>query len=197
MMSRRVIRIVPVVLIVIGIFVLAEMGPSSTDIRVDCGDLRFRYLGVPLSYEYMPEPQRSVLLNNSAHIAKPWVSLGSGGKPGSKTYKDAAIWRIYFYQDTAWASVDRGLLNEILNDVRALLLKKTPSGKQSNMALSLISDPDIVDTDKNIIKSDWEKSPIVKEYISIHNKLHPDARETTPLTAGGGVKRLMRTLTFG
>jgi len=88
-------------------FCAPVLGPSSADIRVDTGDLRYRYFGIPLQYRRMQEPQRTSLLALAARsdVLRPeWYqcadyTLGS-------SHDRAHCCRNHYFQITPWIAED-------------------------------------------------------------------------------------------
>src|SRR4051794_30927178 len=56
-------------LAIVALMTISGRALTSADIRLDTGDLRYRYFGIPIVYEKMPEPQRTRLLALTAGSA--------------------------------------------------------------------------------------------------------------------------------
>ncbi len=93
-------------------------GPTSGEIRLDTGDLRYCYFGIPFSYSRMPEPQRSRLLSLSAgsSILKPqWFTCVTYPLTGSNN-PDLMV-EGFYSRATAWIPVDPKLAQMIVEDI--------------------------------------------------------------------------------
>jgi len=108
---------------------------TSADIRLDTGDLRYRYLGVPLFYSRMREPQRSQLLAlaaNSKVLLPEWYTCANFPLKSSNL-EDLMCRSRYFYA-SAWAKEDPQLARMMLeNFARGIT---TPSAAQGSGLLS-------------------------------------------------------------
>jgi len=76
-------------------------GPfTSAQVRLDTGDLRYRFYGIPIHYRPMPEPYRSALLRTAGRSTKlparwEWIQFGGPHNPDSMCqhgYMYAACW---------------------------------------------------------------------------------------------------------
>jgi hypothetical protein len=113
---HRILGIIAVILALTAILLFsAALGPTSVEIRLDTGDLRYFYFGIPLDYEKMPEPARSQLLSlaSQSSILKPqWHSIpmreGSNNVDGMYFgfYRRAAAWVVVDPRIARWAAED-------------------------------------------------------------------------------------------
>ncbi|HUU95110.1 MAG TPA: hypothetical protein VM487_05175 [Phycisphaerae bacterium] len=90
----------------------------SGQIRLDTGDLRYRFLGVPFRYDAMPEPERSMLLSlaqESDRLSSEWRTCVRYPLPTSNN--PDVMCRGYYVYATAWIGVDRRLARLALEDV--------------------------------------------------------------------------------
>ena len=65
--------VVPLLFVMFYLF----MGPTSGQIRLDTGDLRYCWFGIPVYYDRMPEPERSklgTLARRSPAVPAKWVT---------------------------------------------------------------------------------------------------------------------------
>src|SRR4051794_11018966 len=101
-------RVIGLGVLLVAVGIILRGGPlTSADIRLDTGDLRYRYLGVPLSYERMPEPQRSRLLALAAgsNVLRPeWHTCATFPKVGSNN--PDRMCRGWYFQASVWAAED-------------------------------------------------------------------------------------------
>lgn len=111
------------VVAVLAIAFLSGYGVSG-QVRLDSGDLRYRFLGIPYRHERMPEPQRSLLLSiaESSEILKAeWHTCACYPLPTSN-HTDWMCRRFY-YHATAWVSVDPSLARLIVEDVASYVIE--------------------------------------------------------------------------
>lgn len=104
------------------------IGPTSADIRLDTGDLRYRYLGIVPVYERMAEPYRSRLLAlavDSEHMEDRWVRLDDYPPTGSNNI-DGMCWGKYA-KLSAWALEDEQVARVLAHDL-ASWIRTTNAG---------------------------------------------------------------------
>jgi hypothetical protein len=102
----------------IAVVVYFSLGPTSADMRLDTGDLRYRYMGIPIVYERMPEPQRSRLLQltqGSRVCAPTWEQCASF--PLHTSNNPDAMCRGFYMRIDAWIDVDKKLALAGVEDI--------------------------------------------------------------------------------
>ena len=169
---RSPFRLTPrqVIVLCILLFALAVFlrgGPlTSADIRLDTGDLRYRYLGIPLVYERMPEPARSQLLAlaaNSKVLRPEWCKCAAF--PLRTSNNEDAMCRGWYYKAWVWAAQDPQLARLMLEDV-ASSIATTNATQGSSASVGLLSgffvQPDA--TGKWVVKQGWRQDEEVMEY---------------------------------
>jgi hypothetical protein len=115
--------------ILIGLLILGYgviHGPRNGQIRLDTGDLRYCWWGIPLEYDEMPEPQRSkivALAKKSSAVPAIWVMCVRYPKD---TTNNLDIMYQGFYRRIAWqAGEDPDLAKWQLEDVAATIQNPT------------------------------------------------------------------------
>ncbi len=139
---------------------LITVGPiTSADIRLDTGDLRYRFFGIPLKYHRMGEPARSILLRlaSKSSVLKPeWHTCATYPLPSSNN-SDLMCSGFYVYA-TVWAKQDPKLAQRMLEDV-ATYIRRTNATHGLPDSCTLLS-PFFITEDnagKLVLKPDWRK----------------------------------------
>jgi hypothetical protein len=105
------------ILFAVGLFLFQDSLLTSADIRIDTGDLRYRYLGIPLVYRRMPEPERSLILKlgNGSTILRPeWRTCRV--YPGGRNNTDLMC--LDFYAEVnVWGKEDPHLARLMVEDI--------------------------------------------------------------------------------
>jgi hypothetical protein len=97
--------------IVVGWILL--VGATGAQFRLDTGDWRYTYFGIPGNTRRMPEPERSTILSlaaGSAVLKSEWVSVPHHQGPDSQ-----GCFKI-FYRAARWARVNRQMSQALLED---------------------------------------------------------------------------------
>lgn len=103
---------------VVALMTISGRALTSADIRLDSGDLRYRYFGIPIVYERMPEPQRTRLLAltaGSSVCRDVWRQCAVF--PLRTTNNSDAMCRGFYLKIDAWIDVDRALARAGIEDV--------------------------------------------------------------------------------
>lgn len=99
--------------IIIGRIVL--FGPTGAQFRLDTGDLRYTYFGIPGDTHRTSEPERSTIVSlaaGSAVLKPEWVSV-----PYDRTHGPQWFSQHLFYRAAHWAVVDRQMSKALLEDI--------------------------------------------------------------------------------
>jgi hypothetical protein len=160
-------------------------GPlTSADIRLDTGDLRYRYFGVPLAYRPMSEPERTVIQSLAAqsNLLRPeWVKCAT--YPLRTTNNTDLMCQTFYAGGAAWAKEDRQLAQHLLEDL-ATYVNKTHARKGLPDSCLLLSGF-LVQWDNNgkrVVKSNWRNDPDVVRYLhSINYTPAPATRSSDPI----------------
>jgi len=142
---------------------IGQYGLTSTDIRLDTGDLRDRYFGIPLVYYRMSEPQRSRLLQltqGSGVCTPTWKQCATYPLPTSNN--TALMCQYFYFSMDAWIPVDKKLARAGVEDVaRYIIETKAQSGLPKSMPLILKA---FYTDDVSRIDAEWHEDPRIKEY---------------------------------
>lgn len=138
-------------------------GPSA-EIRLDTGDLRYLYWGIPFQYRWMPEPARSqlIVLSAGSNTLKPeWHScatrVGSNNADG--------MCQGFYRKATAWIAVDPHLARMIANDI-ANYVRNT--GVRQGLPDSFGMLAFVLDMDNKgswHVKPGWQQDEMVMDYL--------------------------------
>jgi hypothetical protein len=152
----------------LALFIVIRGDPrTSADIRIDTGDLRYRYLGIPLEYNQMPEPQRSQLLVLAAKskILRPeWHKCATFPLRGSNNVD--SMCRGWYYRASLWTAQDPQLARLILEDVAKYITQTnaTEGLPESCFLLSgSVIEPNAVG--QIAVKAGWRQDDEVTAYL--------------------------------
>ena len=146
------------------------LGPTSADIRLDTGDLRYCFYGIPLSHEPMPEPQRSQLLalTKMSRVCIPmWVRCAEF--PQSGTNCKECMCRNFYCRGLAWSDEDPNVALAIIEDI-ALYIKATNAKAGAPESSYLLRYAERTSSGKVRLNSDWKSDPHVQAYIKLRRK---------------------------
>ena len=137
-------------------------GPTSGQVRLDSGDLRYRWFGIPLYYEPMPEPYRSKILSlKSPAVPAQWVTFAEN--PWLIEHDLTNRYRYDFV--ASWAEADPNIARLALADL-ADDIKLTPwCPTKSHLVLS----PFVIDLKTEKLPPNWRDLEDVKDYCAIHS----------------------------
>jgi hypothetical protein len=170
---------------VIGIPILCAWillhGPTSGEIRLDTGDLRYCYFGIPFRYSHMPQPQRSQLLSVAAgsSILKPqWYTCVTYPLP--TTNNPDAMLEGFYFRATAWISIDPRLARMIVEDI-ATYVKHTNAQAGLPDSFYLVSGFVVSQNSQGrwTVEPDWRQDEEVRDYFTAKGYGPPT---TQPLT---------------
>jgi hypothetical protein len=154
-----VVFLVPAVTAIVFYCALTGHGFSG-EIRLDTGDLRYCFLGIPYSSRRMPEPERSLLLSvaRDSEILKPqWHTCVRYPLPTSNN-SDLMCRRFYCHA-TAWISVDPALARLILEDI-AKYVVETDARYSLPESCPMLTPPTVEweDSGRARVPEDWRDS---------------------------------------
>ena len=141
---------------------------TSADIRLDTGDLRFRYLGIPLVYNRMPDPERAQLLavaGKSSVLRPQWRQCASF--PLSSSNHTERMCRDWYTAASAWAVEDPTLARLLLEDV-ANYIETTHSSSGLPTSSPLLS-PSLIERTSSgrwVVRQGWREDADVQKYIA-------------------------------
>jgi hypothetical protein len=104
---------VPLLLIVFGF--LTGLIPRVAYIRIDCGDIRYSYMGIPLYIDRLPKSTRDPLLvlAGQSGISARWAYVA----PSGFSYDTLGGYRNCYYLLANWARVDQNIGRLLLQDM--------------------------------------------------------------------------------
>lgn len=143
-------------------------GRTSGQIRLDTGDLRYCWFGIPLEYRRMPEPQRSKLLElaaKSPSVPSTWVTCVTYPLPSSN---NTDVMCCQFYNSIAtWADEGPKIARWALDDVVDYIPHMLSTGGLSDTAYILLSS-DLHSTSALRLDPSWRDNYVVKAYCAAH-----------------------------
>ena len=156
-----------IMILAIPVLLFGEMlGPSSADIRIDTGDLRYRYFGIPVVYRRMPEPYRSGLLafGRDQDLLRPdWVQcedfpFGGSGKDYARMFQG------FYVKLVPWIGEHRGVARALARDiVRSIKIRKLGLPRGSYL-LDWLTRRGTQGTLR--VRSGWRDDPEVQAYLN-------------------------------
>lgn len=157
-------------------------GPTSGQIRLDTGDLRYCWYGIPLRYRPMPEPERShivALASRAPAIPHRWVTCVTYPLPSSNNTD--SMCRDFYWSVAIWSTVDRQIARRAFDDVVKYIDRThATSGLPDSCE---ILDTFVVDWHSCTVNPAWRDMEEVKSYCTcIGYTPPPAAAPTAPLT---------------
>ncbi len=154
-------------------------GPlTSADIRLDTGDIRYRYFGIPLVYERMVEPARSTILSlsgGSTVLTPQWMPCESFPLSRWATPRER-LYSVRYAAATAWAKVDPKAARLVLEEIAGELSGKTYPSLDSATMLSLL-DRDATGT--WTVDPDWRTNPDAVAWLAKRGLVIPATQSAT------------------
>jgi hypothetical protein len=97
------------------ILVMLLAVPPSIEIRIDCGDLRYKYFGIPIFVERMPDQYRVTLIATAgnASVSPAWVKV----LPKQTSNDNAHEYVDRYVAISIWAQADKNIGTLLLQDV--------------------------------------------------------------------------------
>lgn len=137
---------------------------TMIQVRLDTGDLRYCYWGVPLEYEPLEPRSRQALLSlNDPQVPKSWVWCE--GRVGSNNVN----WMIQsFYHDAAaWVKTDPQIARLVVRDI-AHYVQTTHGSQGLPDCVPMIWPHFIIDTSSHPAKVQpgWQSNPDVQAYLT-------------------------------
>lgn len=144
--------------------VLAIIGHGWTaEVRLDCGDLRYSYLGLPVIANPMPEPERSVLISladESLVLHPEWrvcaVFPRRGPVESDQRCRDA------YRRISAWAEADRTIARLAMEDLAEYI--DATGGWLGAPECAMILGPDVIDSTAGDVLPNWRSNPNVRAF---------------------------------
>lgn len=163
-------------LVVVGLVLFAGFsflhGPTSGQIRLDTGDLRYCWWGIPMYYKPMPEPQRSKLLAlalTTPAVPAKWVTCVT--YPKHYTNNPDVQYRGYYWSIGGWADADPTIARLVLQDVTAYVEKRPTANFLFVLSYRIV--------DNGKVYASWRDDEEVKAYCLTHGYVPPPAPPTS------------------
>lgn len=181
MKSIRTIGLFAILAWLIAVVVIVGRGPV-VDIRVDCGDLRYKYLGVPVWYESIGEPRRTILLSIAAASGKVehvWVPV----VPQTTSYCIICEYK-QWYRDTAdWATADKTISRLMLEELSKNIINARGVEKAGVQSIFLMK---CMAFNEGVVPADWTDYSEVRKYCELRGYIRPEwLPKATAGTRGG------------
>lgn len=146
------------------VVVLAMQGHGWTaQIRLDCGDLRYSYLGFAVIGRPMPEPERATLVSlteESLVLLPEWrvcaVFPRRGGVESDQRCRDA------YRRIAAWAAVDRTIARLAMESLAEYI--DATGARAGAPECAAILGPDLIDATVGDVLPNWRESAAVREF---------------------------------
>lgn len=163
-------------ILVVWITLSAISGPSSTDIRLDTGDLRYRFCGIPITVSTMPEPQRTRLLDlakQSDVIDSSWHQCADYPLPTTNNTDSMCRW--FYLNLAAWIDEDPDLAILLMEDVASYIRKTNARHGGPENPYLLLRCVERKDDGSRVVKEGWrEDDQVQMELEALGYSAEPD-----------------------
>jgi hypothetical protein len=174
-----------VLLLVVGFIGVVALGALTGfgwtgQMRLDSGDVRYCFWGVPLSTTRMTEPQRTVILRiaSGSPILRPvWRTCVTYPLPTSNN--SDAMCRQLYREAAAWGDVDSTIARMALEDI-AMYIEKTKAQFSLPNSIHVLG-PDVVSWNDGHVAPDWRTNESVRMYCEERGYAPPTAHELPDL----------------
>jgi hypothetical protein len=161
----------------LGVLLLAVVRvlmPHTTEIRIDCGDLRYTIIGIPYHFERMDEPARTTLLLIASHggIHPRWIPI----MPRVVSLNIVAESRDRYVFAAVWARTDSRLGELLLKDISGALEAAAgtrPATTDADRILREVA-PEL------LVPADWTNDEEIKVYCEKRGYTRPEWLTTKP-----------------
>ena len=171
--TRRTLIVSGIITVLLLVFGLIY-GPTSVQIRLDTGDLRYCRWGIPFQYREMPEPLRSkllVLASKSPAIPARWVTGTT--TPLSSEFRPDRMFQEFYWSVAIWSDEDPQIARWAMDDVADYFVQHAKWGLPRSVHLL---DTSVVDWNGRRVNADWRDQEEVKEFCAAHGYVPPPAR---------------------
>lgn len=162
-----------VILLLLVIAIPFLLRPTSVYIRLDTGDLRYYCMGVPVRYDMMSEPQRSILLSvatTEPSLSGQWSQCSMYGELASD--RPDLTYKSFYAVSSYWSATDRTILKLILIDLGDYVRKS--HAKFGLPTCYILISPRIIDLRLRRVRADWKSNENVIDFCHAHGYF-PDA----------------------
>ena len=169
-----------------------ELG-TAVGIRLDTGDVRYYYLGVPIIYHRMPEPQRSQVLAMAAKSSVLKTEWHTCRPIPLRPYRDPVIWSEMYDKAAVFAKQDPDLARMLLEDFVSLwvLLEDTGGSSAATVHFPLLSG-DFVKVGNPgswVLVQGWRQDPEVLAYMASKHYTPPGTQPAAATQRSGSTNQ--------
>ncbi|MFO0838151.1 MAG: hypothetical protein U1D55_06455 [Phycisphaerae bacterium] len=132
-------------------------------IRLDSGDLRWCYWGVPVWVERMPEPDRSAILavSSSSRVIRPEWRTCAVYPRRTTNCTEAMCWGFY-RRAVEWVPIDRNIARLALEDIANYIVA---TGAESSLPdCALLFHSHAIDPNTKRVSPNWQSDETVRWY---------------------------------
>jgi hypothetical protein len=139
------------------------VGPK-TEIRIDCGDTRLSLLGIPVKYQRMEEPERSILLSPSSRnqpSPSRWVPVVAQ----EMSFNPEGAYRHWFRTSCAWAKESPDIFQTLRTDIGSCI--EDAGGRR----VAILKEYELlkcVDPETGIVRPGWKSNELVIRFCAEH-----------------------------
>jgi hypothetical protein len=154
---------------------------TSADIQFSTGDIRYRYLGIPVRHWRMPDPDRSLIQSaalESTVLSGDWQPCATF--PLSIRDDSDIRCRASYARATAWLEQDPGLGRLVLEDLAAYIRKNKGDYPSPPPDCAPLLSMARFQVDRYVVADDWRENPAVILYAEAKGyelPLAPDESE--------------------
>lgn len=155
----------------------------TAQIRLDSGDLRYCFLSIPLSFDRMPEPQRSAILaiaRESGSLPTEWRTCAIYPLPTSNN--PDSMCRGFYHEAAAWVAADRTIARMALEDIAAYV-RKTKAQYLLPDSVWILG-PVVVSWETGAVPADWRTNDMVQMYCENKGYAIPEKPASAPIIHG-------------
>lgn len=151
--------------LVVCLFSLLLRGPDDAQINLKTGDLRYRILCVPYSYQGITPPYSDWLRGISSGDDR-WITVATFPLP---TSNNSQVMCQDFYESAAtWVTIDPKLAKTVLQDVEHYIVSTEARHSLPDSFPLLIQAQRNIDQ-KPQIKDGWQSDALVQAYLEKHH----------------------------
>jgi hypothetical protein len=157
------------ILVVIGGMFFFDYGKYA-QIRLDTGDVRYCFLGIPFYYKYTPSQTRSAIISitgKDPSVEKKWFTCVIFPKKGSNNVE--LMYHNFYEEAAAWIRVDPKIASYIFKDIAAdiVITSTKPEKEQPEGLQNYWQALDVVHRRNNeyYVDPNWKETEVVNGYL--------------------------------
>jgi len=150
--------------VVLGLWIVFR-GPTSCQLQLNTGDLRYCWYGIPIIYQRLPESQRRMIEELALHsqrLVPKWVTCVRYPLIGSNN--PDKMYRRWYIVSCMWIKEDPYIARLILEDV-ASFADEGANGLPQSARLLMFPVVDQDNAGNPVIEANWRNDPIILEYL--------------------------------